>query len=66
MKDIDDIVSVSLGLTCAFLILVMSGCTTLSANEIKDAVVAKREQRKHEQCSSPQPHPGIVVIIKEE
>ena len=59
--------SVALGMACAFLTLGMVGCTTLSANEIRDAVVAKREQHKQEQCEcTPQPHPGIVVIIKED
>ena len=63
----DGVVSVSLGMACAFLILGMAGCTTLSANEIKDAVMAKREQRKQEQCEcTPQPHPSIVVIINED
>ena len=69
----DGVVSVSLGMACAFLILGMAGCTTLSTNEIKEAVVAKREQispkreqRKQEQCECTQPHPGIIVIINED
>ena len=67
MKNLDDVVSVSLGMACAFLILGMAGCTTLSTEEIKDAVMAKREQRKQEQCEcTPQPHPSIVVIINED
>ena len=64
--DWDNVVSVSIGIACAFLIMGMAGCTTLSANAIKDAVVAKREQHKQQQCDcTPQPHPGIVVIINE-
>ena len=67
LLDWDNVVSVSLGMAFAFLILGLSGCTTLSATKIRDAVVAKREQHKQEQCEcTPQPHPGIIVIINED
>ena len=67
LLDWDNVVSVSLGMACAFLILGMAGCTAVPVNAIKDAVVAKREQHKQEQCEcTPQPHPGIIVIINED
>lgn len=68
MRTIDDVVSVSLGIACAFLIMGMAGCTTLSTDEIRDAVVAKREQHKQQQCDCTQQptQPGVIVIINED
>ena len=59
--------SIILGTVCLYLIMGMAGCTTVPVDDIRDAVIAKREQRKQEQCDcTPQPHPSIVVIIKED
>ena len=62
-----ELFSIASGMVCLYLLLGIVGCTAVPVNAIKDAVVAKREQRKQEQCDcTPQPHPSVIVIIKED
>lgn len=65
-----ELFSMASGVVCLYLLLGivgLVGCTTVPVDDIRDAVIAKREQRKQEQCDcTPQPHPSIVVIIKED
>ena len=52
MKNWDEIVSVSLGMACAFLILGMAGCTPAGQMAVREAIQNKQ------QCDE-----GDVIII---